>query len=324
MRIAVGGPDVWDTRHSELFTRYSCGGASMSGVHPLAYVDPQAALGAAVEIGPFSYVGPGVRLGDRCRLAPHVTLLGPAELGADNVFFSGCVLGAAPQDLKYKGGPTRLVAGDGNVFRELVTIHRGTEVDRQSAGVTRIGCRNLFMVGVHVAHDADIGDHVILANAVLLAGHVRIEDCVTVGGASAMHHFVTVGRNAYIGGMTRITHDVPPYMKVQGYDQTVRGPNTEGLRRWQVPEESIAKVKEAARLLYARRKGRAPLRTLDTLHEIEANGLAGDEHVRYLVEFLKRKLAIGVFGRVREHYRTDHPEDRGAFYQAGKGGGASD
>jgi UDP-N-acetylglucosamine acyltransferase len=294
----------------------------MRSIHPLAYVDPQAELGDRVEIGPFSYVGPQVRLGDGCRLAPHVTLLGPAEFGPDNVFYSGCVLGAAPQDLKYKGGPTRLVVGPGNVFRELVTVHRGTEVDRQSAGVTRIGGHNLLMVGVHVAHDTEIGDHVILANSVQVAGHVRIEDCVTVGGVSAMHHFVTVGRNAYVGGMTRVTHDVPPFMKVQGYDQTVRGPNIEGLRRWQVPEESIAKVKEAARLLYARRSARAPLRTVETLREIEANGLAGDEHVAYLVEFLKRKLAIGVYGRVREHFRTDRPEDRGSFYQAGKGDGA--
>jgi len=291
----------------------------MSRIHPTAFVDPKAKLGDNVEIGAFSYVGPDVTLGDGCSLGPRVTLLGPSEFGPHNIFHSGCVLGAPPQDLKYKGGPTRVVVGADNMFREQVTVHRGTEVDHQSQGITRIGNHNLLMVGVHLAHDSELGNHVIIANSVQIAGHVRLEDCVVVGGASAMHHFVTVGRNAYIGGMTRVTHDVPPYMKVLGYDQAVRGVNIEGLRRWRVPAESIAKVKEAARLLYARRGERSPMRTTEALQVIEANGLISDEHVRYLVEFLRRKLEIGIFGRVREHYRSDRPEDRDVFYKTGKG-----
>jgi UDP-N-acetylglucosamine acyltransferase len=291
----------------------------MSKVHPTAFVDPAADLGEDVEVGAFSYVGPDVRLGDGCVLAPRVTLLGPAEFGTRNRFHSGCVLGAAPQDLKYKGGPTRLVVGNENVFREHVTIHRGTEVDRQSGGVTRIGAHNLFMVGVHIAHDADLADNIIIANSVQLAGHVCIEDGVVIGGASAMHHFVTAGRNAYIGGMTRVTHDVPPYMKVLGYDQVVRGVNVEGLRRWGYPAESITRVKEAARLLYARRGEHSPLRTAEALDTIEENGLGNDPYVRYLVDFLRRKLDVGIFGRVREHYRSDSDDDRAAFYAAGKG-----
>jgi len=286
----------------------------MTTIHPTAYVDPRAELGQGVEVDAFSYVGPHVRIGDECKLGPRVTLLGPAEFGPRNVFFSGCVLGAAPQDLKYKGGPTRLVVGAENIFREHVTIHRGTEIDRQSAGVTRIGSHNLIMVGVHVAHDSHLGDHIIIANAVQLAGHIRIEDCVVVGGACAMHHFVTVGRHAYVAGATRVTHDVPPYLKVCGYEQDVRGVNVEGLRRWRVPDESIRQVKRAARLLYARRGGHSPLRTGEVLHEIEADGLIQDEHVRYLVEFLRRKLTVGVYGRVREHYRADRDEDRAKFY----------
>lgn len=286
----------------------------MNRLHPTAYVDAQAEFGDDIEIGAFSYVGPHVRLGDGCTLAPRVTLLGPSEYGPRNAFHSGCVLGAAPQDLKYKGGPTRLVVGAENIFREHVTVHRGTEADRRSGGVTRIGDHNLFMVGVHVAHDADLGSHIVIANIVQLAGHIRLEDCVVVGGASAMHHFVTVGRNAYVGGMTRITHDVPPFMKVLGFDQSVRGVNTEGLRRWRFPEESIARIRCAARLLYARRGQRAPLGVSDALRQIEANGLIVDEHVRYLVDFLKRKLEIGTFGRVREHYRTDSVEDLAGFY----------
>ncbi len=292
----------------------------MSEIHPSACVDPRARLGRDVRIGPFCLVGPEVELGDGCVLHGHCTLLGPSTFGAANQFFPYCTIGGPPQDLKYKGGPTRLRVGDHNVFRENVTVHRGTEVDRNSGGMTRIGSHNLLMVGVHVAHDADIGSHVILANGVQIAGHVRIEDCVNVGGASAMHHFVTVGRNAFVGGMTRITHDVAPYMKVQGYDQLVRGVNAEGLRRWRIPESSILALKRAARLLYARRGERSPGRTLEALRQIEEDGLMADEHVRYLVEFLRRKLEIGIFGRAREHFRSDTPEDREAFYSRAGGG----
>ena len=287
----------------------------MSEIHPSAVIDPRAELGSDVQIGPYCHVGPDVTIGDGCQLAGHVTLLGPSEFGPHNVFFPHAVLGAAPQDLKYKGGPTSLVVGAHNTFREHVTANRGTEVDRRSEGVTRIGNNNLFMIGVHLAHDAEVGDHVILANYVQIAGHVCLEDRVTVGGASAMHHFVTVGRSAFVGGMTRVTHDVPPYMKVQGYDQAVRGVNIEGMRRWHIPQESISAMKAAARLLYARKGEHSPHRTVDALRQIESDGLIGDEHVCYLVTFLRRKLEIGVYGRTREHGRSDCAEDRAAFYQ---------
>jgi len=289
----------------------------MSQIHPTAVVDREAVLGQDVSIGPFCYVGPGVVLGDGCVLHAHATLLGPATFGVRNEIYPYCTLGAAPQDLKYKGGPTRLIVGDHNVFRENVTVHRGTEVDRRSGGCTRIGHRNLLMVGVHVAHDAEVGNHVILANCVQIAGHVRIEDCVTVGGVSAMHHFVTVGRYAYVAGITRVTHDVPPYMKVEGYDQEVRAVNVTGMQRWHIAPESIAAMKAAFRLLFARSGGRSPGRTVAAIREIENNGLIRDEHVRYLVDFLRRKLEVGVFGRVREHYRTDRDADRAAFYGQG-------
>jgi UDP-N-acetylglucosamine acyltransferase len=290
----------------------------MTLIHPTAVIDPKAELGRDVQIGPFCHVGPDVHVGEGCRLIANVTLLGPAEFGPQNEFYPYCVLGAAPQDLKYKGGPTRLVVGAGNRFREHVTAHRGTEVDRISRGTTRIGSHNLFMIGVHVAHDAEVHNYVILANYVQIAGHVCLEDNVVVGGASAMHHFVTVGRTAYVAGMTRITHDVPPFMKVQGYDQAVRGVNLEGMRRLHIPPASITAMKAAARLLYARKGERAPLRTAEALRQIESDGLVENEHVRYLVSFLKRKLEVGVYGRVREYQRSDVPEDRAAFYDSGR------
>lgn len=295
----------------------------MSQIHPMSVIDPSARLGRDVRIGPFCHVGPEIELGDGCVLHTHVTLLGPATIGRGNVFFPNCTIGADPQDLKYKGGRTRLVIGDDNRFRENVTVHRGTEVDRHSDGITRIGNHNLLMVGVHVAHDCDIGNHCILANHVLLAGHVRLEDCVNVGGSSAMHHFVTVGRYAYVGGMTRVTHDVPPYMKVEGHDQLVRAPNTTGMTRWKIDADSVAAMKQAFRLLYARRGERSPGRTADALAQIESNGLMNDPHVRYLVEFLKRKMAIGIFGRQREHFRTDGDCDRDAFYRVSESKPAS-
>ncbi|RMF79071.1 MAG: acyl-ACP--UDP-N-acetylglucosamine O-acyltransferase [Planctomycetota bacterium] len=288
----------------------------MSQIHPTAFVDPRAELGANVCVGAFAYVGPEVVIGDDCVIHPHATVLGPSVFGRGNQVFPQATLGAAPQDLKYKGGPTRLEIGDNNIFRENVTVHRGTEVDRTSSGRTRIGNRNLFMCGVHVAHDSEVGDHVILANNVLVAGHVRIENCVTIGGASAMHHFTTIGRNAYVGGMTRITHDVPPYVKVQGYDQEVRGVNTEGMRRWRIDADSISAVKQAFRLIFPRRGDRSLGRTAEAIREIEQNGLIDDEHVRYLVEFLRRKIEIGVYGRVREALRSDADRDREAFYSA--------
>lgn len=293
----------------------------MSEIHPLAHVDPKAEIGANVRIAPFCHVGAGVKLGDGCVLHPHVTLMGTSEFGRENVFFPQCVLGVDPQDVKYRGGPTRLIVGDRNIFREMVTIHRGTEIDETSCGTTRIGSHNLLMVGVHVAHDADIADHVILANNVLIAGHVRIENCVNISGSSAMHHFVTIGRNAFVCGMTRITHDVPPFVTVEGYNQDVRGANIEGMRRWRIAEESQKSVKAAARLLFPPKRQGGPVgRTSDALDEIEQNGLMSDECVRYLVEFMRRKLQYGVYGRVREHMRKDTPEHRMSFYGAAAGG----
>lgn len=287
----------------------------MAEIHPLACVEPGATIAASARIGPFCHVAADVSVGEGCVLHTHVTLLGPTSIGPKNTFFPNCVIGTAPQDLKFKGGPTRVEIGAENIFRENVTVHRGTEVDRRSGGVTRIGSNNLFMVGVHIAHDCDVGDHCVLANHVLLAGHVRIEDCVNVGGACAMHHFVTIGRNAFVSGMTRVTHDVPPFSIVQGFDQEVRGLNANGLERWNFTRESAEKLRAAYRLIYPpKRADRAAGRTADALREIEQNGLMDDPQVCYLVEFLKRKLEIGTHGRVREHFRTDSHADRETFY----------
>lgn len=286
----------------------------MNQIHSTAFVDPAAVLGRNVSVGPFCHVGAGVEIGDDCELLARVTLLGPSRFGARNRFFPGCVLGTEPQDLKYRGGPTRLDVGDDNTFRETVTANRGTEVDRLSGGVTHIGSHNLFMIGVHIAHDCDLGDHIILANGVLLAGHVCLENCVNVGGGTAMHHFVTVGRNAFVAGMTRVTHDAPPYMKTEGYGQLVRGVNSTGMKRWGIAEESARNLKTAFKVLYARRTSGASLGLSERLAELRSNGLSRDQHVQYLADFLLRKLDRGIYGRVRESERADSRADIRKFY----------
>lgn len=301
----------------------------MSDIHPLAHVDPGARIASDVNIGPFCYVGRDVTLGPGCRLLDHVSVHGPATIGARNTFYPFSVIGAAPQDLKYKGGSTSVEIGDDNVFREHVTVHRGTEIDPLSGGVTRIGNHNLLMVGAHVAHDVQIENHIVIANAVLIAGHVHVEPFVNIGGGSAIHHFVTIGRYAQVGGMTRVQHDVPPCMRVVGYDAAVRAVNTIGLRRWHVDESSVAALKRAFRLLYARkresqrRRMLTPGHTIEALRMIESDGLANDAYVACLVEFLRRKHEVGVYGRQRQRERRDTDADRESFYQASAVGGVS-
>lgn len=295
----------------------------MSEISPLAFVDPAARIGRDVRIAPFAFVGADVALGDGCIVHPHATLLGPGTFGARNVFWPHCCIGAAPQDLKYRGGRTQIIAGDDNVFRENVTIHRGTEVDQQSSGVTRIGNHNLIMVGVHVAHDAIVGNHCIIANNVLIAGHVVIEDYCNIAGAAAMHHFTTVGRLSFVTGMTRIVRDVPPYTIVQGFDGVVKGMNLKGMERWKIGPESISAIDQAGRVLFPRRESARTLSMVDALREVEDSGLTRDQHVRYLVDFLRRQRETSVSGRVRERERSDTASDRDSFYRLGREGNPS-
>lgn len=285
----------------------------MIDIHPTSVVDRQAVIGEDVRIGPNCYVGPKVTLGDRCLLHNNVTITGNTQAGADNQFFPGCVLGCAPQDLKYRGGDTQVIIGSDNVFRELVTVHTGTEV---AGGVTRIGSHNQFLVGSHIAHDCEVGSHCILSNHVQLAGHVKIEDRVTTGGIVGVHHFVTVGTLAYIAGLTRITVDVPPFMIGAGYPMAqVRGVNTVGMGRWKFDDQRIRNIRDAYKLLFSRRALAAGGSMMDKVAQLESNGAMTDD-VRYLCEFLRRSAKDGVYGRYRESLRTDTADDRGKFYEA--------
>jgi len=226
----------------------------MTKIHSTAVIDPRAEIHSDVEIGPHCVISGPARLGSGCVLHPHVTIMGGTLIGERNSFYPGSVIGAPPQDLKYDGEDTHLVIGDGNQFREHVTIHPGTA---QGAGATVIGSSNLFMVGSHVAHDCKIGNGVVLSNHVLLAGHIKVGDGAIFNGASACHHFTTVGRLAYVGGLTRITQDVHPFSIVEGHPARIRAANTVGMRRAGVADEDIAIVRSAIFSIFVSGKRRA-------------------------------------------------------------------
>ncbi len=217
---------------------------SSPSVHATAVVDDRATLGEGVEIGPYAVIEGPVVLGDGTRVRAHGMVCGHTELGRENEIFPGAVIGIAPQDLKHRGEATRLVVGDRNQFREHVTVHAGTI---KGGGITRIGSDNLFMVGSHVAHDCAIGNRVVLSNHVLLAGHIRVGDRAILNGACACHHFTTIGRLAYVGGLTRITQDVHPFTIVEGHPARIRACNVIGMRRAGIEEDDVQLIKNAVR-----------------------------------------------------------------------------
>jgi len=284
----------------------------MTRVAPTAYVDPQARIGRDVDIAPGCYVGPNVVLGDRCRLLPNVTITGHTQVGADNLFYPGAVIGCDPQDLKYRGGDTRLVIGDHNVFRELVTVHRGTE---DGGAITQIGSHNQFQVSCHIAHDVLVGDHCVLSNTVQIAGHVAIEDHVNISGLVGVQQFVTLGRYAFIAGLTRCTLDVPPYTIFAGYEGAAVSVNEEGLRRWGFTQEQIDKLWGLYKLLYSKRSDRAGKTITHRIEHAESNGPLS-EHERYLLEFVKRSLNDGKCGRYLEAQRAKKRQQP-VFYHHG-------
>jgi UDP-N-acetylglucosamine acyltransferase len=270
-----------------------------TSISSLAHVDPRAELGRDVKIGPFCDIGPNVVLGDRCRLDSHVVLTGHTVIGTDNRFFPHCVIGGEPQDYSYAGSATRLEIGEGNTFREGVTVNRGAEKEDH---ITRIGNHNLLMANCHVAHNCHIYDHVLIVNGVLLGGHVHMHDWSSVSGNSVIHHFCTIGTVAFVGGACRVTSDVPPYMLAAGSDDPcIATVNVVGMQRRGISAATIAVIRQAHRLVYRQHK------KLDELHaifEADLGGCLPIELVR-LLDFLKRQQA-GKNGRAGEA-RRDAP-----------------
>lgn len=221
--------------------------ADETSIHPTAIVDPAAEIGAGVVIGPYCVVEAGAEIGPGTRLGPHVVVHSGTVLGRDNVIGAGAILGMEPQDLKYKGEPTRLVIGDRNRIGAYTTISRGTPSGR---GFTQIGNDNYLMAMVHVGHDCIVGDHVTMTQGAGLSGMVTVEDRAVLGGMAGVHQFVRVGRLAMVGAMSKVTMDVPPFVLVDGHPARVRGLNSVGLERAGLSAERRTELKRAFRLLY--------------------------------------------------------------------------
>jgi UDP-N-acetylglucosamine acyltransferase len=239
-------------------------------IHPLAAVSPYAILGDNVNVGPFSVIEPGVEIGDNTSIAGRVTIRSGSTIGRDNTICEGTVIGGMPQHIHMPKSPGRVVIGDGNVIRENATVHRAMDAEK----LTTIGSHCLLMVGAHVAHDCTVGDNVILTNNSLLGGHVIVQDRAYVSGGVAVHQFCRIGRLAMVGGLARVTRDVPPYVMIDGDTTMVVGLNRVGLRRAGYTPEQIVELKEAYRLIY--RSGLPWDEMLDTLQLRYADGPAAD------------------------------------------------
>jgi len=216
-------------------------------IHSSAIIHPKAELDSTVEVGPYVVIGEHVRVGRGVKIRSHVVIDGWTEIGEDCIFFPFSSIGMGPQDLKYKGGETRLLIGRNNTFREYVTLNLGTE---QGTGKTVIGENNYFMAYVHVAHDCVIGDKVVMANAATLAGHITIGDHAILGGLVGVHQFVKIGAYALVGGCSAVAQDVPPFVSVAGNRTKLYGLNMVGLKRHNFSRERIDALKGAYRLLF--------------------------------------------------------------------------
>ncbi len=261
-------------------------------IHPTAVIAPGAELGSDVTIGPYSVIGAGVKIGDSTVVGPQVVIDGVTTIGRENRFLGQANIGGAPQDLSYEDEPTQLVLGDRNTVREFVTINRGTI---KGGGVTRVGSGCLLMACCHVAHDCELDDGVQLGNNVLLAGHVAVGKNAIVNGAAAAHQFVTIGRNAYVGGLTRVVQDVPPFVILEGHPARVRKLNVIGLERAGLPHDEIQELRLAFRRLFRADDSRS--RVLAQLEQEAKGGL-----VRELLQSL-RNTELGLKGRYRETLR---------------------
>jgi UDP-N-acetylglucosamine acyltransferase len=219
----------------------------MSSIDQTARIATGAKLGRDVTVGPYCVVGENVTLGDGCRLVAHVHVMGHTEIGAGTVVYPFASLGSPPQSAHYRGGPTRLVIGSNCRIHENVTMNTGTE---DGGGITRVGDKSMFMVGSHVGHDCSVGSNVTLANSVLLAGHVSIDDGTFIGGGSAIHQFTRVGEGVMIAGLSGVAADIIPYALVVGHRAAIGGLNVVGLRRRKLSRTDLHRLRDAYRELF--------------------------------------------------------------------------
>ena len=254
----------------------------MATIHATAIVDPKAHLDTGVEVGPYSVIGPNVVIGSGTVVGPHVVIEGHTTIGRDNKLFQFSSIGAAPQDKKWNGEPTRLEIGDGNTIREFVTFNLGTVQDK---GVTRLGNDNWISAYVHLAHDCQVGSHTIFSNNAQLAGHVEVGDHAILSGYCGVHQFCKIGAHAFIGMYTSLTQDVPPFVMVAGNPAAAKGINVEGLKRRGFTREQIDAIRAAYKLIY---RGGLTLEEAKASLQEQEGALPSDaaEQVRSMREFL--------------------------------------
>lgn len=258
-------------------------------IHPTAIIAADAELASDIEVGAYTIIGPGVTIAAGTWIGPHVVVDGPTSIGRENRIFQFASIGAAPQDLKYRGEPTRLEIGDRNSFRENCTINRGTTKDQL---VTRIGSDNLFMTGSHVGHDCVIGSHCVFANYATLGGHVELGDWVHMGGFAGVHQFCKVGAHAFIANNTAVTRDVPPFVMAVGRPAEPHSVNAEGLKRRGFTAEQIRNIREAYKILY-----RSRLKLAEATEQLTQRA-ASQPEIEPLVQFLNdstpRRERVGI------------------------------
>ena len=257
-------------------------------------IDPRAEIDDDVEIGPFCVIGPHVRIGRGTRLDNNITLVGNVTLGQFNRIHAGAVIGGEPQDITYRGSDTQVVIGDYNVIREGVTINRGSEKEE---GVTSLGHHNYLMATCHVAHDCRLGNRIVIANGSMLGGHVHVQDHASISGAVGIHHFATIGSYSFIAGLSRVLHDVPPFMLVEGVPTRPRCINVVALKRNNFSSDAIHGLAEAHRLLYRAKVG------LDHAREILRSNNQIVPQVTELLSFIETQQE-GKHGRARERRRA--------------------
>lgn len=251
----------------------------MVTLHPTALVEPGAELADGVSVGPYTLIGSHVRVGPGTTIGSHTVLEGWTEIGAECRIGAHVVIGAPPQDVKYKGESTRVVIGDRTLVREFATVHRAST---GGSGVTTVGPDCFLMAYAHVAHDCQLSERVIMANLAVLGGHVEIGRCAVIGGMTAVHQFVRIGDYAFVGGGSAVVQDVPPYVKVVGNRAKPFGLNVVGLRRQGFSAEAIHALKQAYRIVFT-----SGLNTSQALEKLEQE-LSGSPEVQQFVDFIKR------------------------------------
>lgn len=260
-----------------------------AAIHPSAFVSPKAELGNNVTVGPCAVIEDDVVIGDNCAVHAFASVKQYTRMGNNNTVHSYAMVGGIPQDLKFAGEPSTLEIGDNNQIREFSTLHRGTE---GGGGATRIGNNNLLMAYCHVAHDCLLGNSIVMSNGATLAGHVEVFDHAIIGGLSAVHQFARIGRYAFVGGMTGISQDLPPYMMAIGARAGIHGPNTVGLRRLKLPSATVTAVRAAFRQIW-----HTDITRQEALNKAEAE-FSGIPEVLEIIEFV-RNSPRGVLPAVR-------------------------